>query len=172
MDGAGGDIVASVGTGDEGDGGDIILTAGKSTAQAAQGGSVFINGGEGANSHTNDGGDGGDIFVTGGASQGLNINDNAGDISLEGGKAYAGYGGNIKLVSGAGTSTTSGSILINTANAGVAGVSGGISLSSGTSSLVIPATLILSPVELHLAKPDTFASLLVKVTLVKEALFR
>jgi hypothetical protein len=49
--------------------------------------------------------------------------------------AFAGYGGNVVLSSGPGVATSSGSLLLETANAGAAGVSGSITLSSGTTSL-------------------------------------
>ena len=84
QDGSAGEVSLLVGSGDQGDGGDITITAGKrSTAQATQGGSIYLTAGLGANSHSNDGGDGGDIFVTGGDAYGMNMNDNAGDANIE-----------------------------------------------------------------------------------------
>ena len=56
-------------------------------------------------------------------------------VEVYGGTAYAGYGGSIRLTTGVGTSTSSGAVLVNTANAGKTGVSGSMTLSTGTSSL-------------------------------------
>ena len=47
-DASGGDISLVVGTGDTNDGGDVLITAGRTTASAHQGGSVFVTGGEGS----------------------------------------------------------------------------------------------------------------------------
>ena len=84
-DGNAGSIQLYVGLGDLNDGGDVILSAGATSAQAQQGGSVFITGGEGFNTHVNNGGDGGDINIRGGKADGLNLNDNGGDINMFGG---------------------------------------------------------------------------------------
>ena len=48
--------------------------------------------------------------------------------------AFAGTGGSVRIAAGAGTATSSGSVLIETPNAGRAGVSGSITLRSGTTS--------------------------------------
>jgi hypothetical protein len=65
IDGTGGDLVFQVGSGDTYNGGDITLSAGLTSAQASQGGSINIHGGEGSNTHVNDGGDGGDVNILG-----------------------------------------------------------------------------------------------------------
>ena len=135
MDGAGGSLQLLVGLGDTSGGGDIVLSAGPTTAQAQQGGSLFLHAGDGLNTHVNDGGDGGDVNVIGGTADGLNVNDNGGDINLSGGRSYAGYGGNLLMTSGPSVLSSSGSILVETANAGTTSVSGDLFFRTGTTSV-------------------------------------
>jgi hypothetical protein len=80
-------------------GGDISLVAGQTSAQARQGGSVTITGGEGSSAHHTDGGDGGNIILLGGEAKGESANDNGGSITVRGGTSFAGYGGSLELIS-------------------------------------------------------------------------
>ena len=68
--GRGGDIAVEVGDGDLGDGGDILLRAGATTAKAQAGGLVEIRGGQGTSAHPSNGGDGGPVNLIGGEARG------------------------------------------------------------------------------------------------------
>ena len=107
-----------VGNIDEGnylDGGDILMTAGKTTASARFGGRVVLKGGIGESRHSIDGGDGGNIDLYGGEAIGEGQNDNGGNIELCSGKASSGHGGSLRLTTGQSASSSSDSMLINAA---------------------------------------------------------
>ena len=109
--GAGGSLELQVGDGGGlSNGGDISLVAGQTSAQARQGGSVTITGGEGSSAHHTDGGDGGNIILLGGEAKGESANDNGGSITVRGGTSFAGYGGSLELISGQSTESSSGDI--------------------------------------------------------------
>eukprot|EP00232_Nephroselmis_pyriformis_P028735 CAMPEP_0182854040 /NCGR_PEP_ID=MMETSP0034_2-20130328/1020_1 /TAXON_ID=156128 /ORGANISM="Nephroselmis pyriformis, Strain CCMP717" /LENGTH=3798 /DNA_ID=CAMNT_0024984833 /DNA_START=206 /DNA_END=11599 /DNA_ORIENTATION=+ len=138
--GAGGNITLQVGKTTQGtaakgtNGGDITMNAGETTDTYATGGSVYIRGGNGTSVDATNGGDGGNIFGTAGTAFGMNtVTDLGGAIAWRAGNASAAYGGNVTLVSGYSTQTSSGSINIATPDAGTTGVSGGIFTFTGAS---------------------------------------
>ena len=66
-----------------GDGADVFVSAGTTSAAGKQGGFVQINGGNGAfKSPGFDGGMGGDVFINGGEAFGQARKDRGGDIAL------------------------------------------------------------------------------------------
>ena len=67
--GSGGNVEVFVGTGDSGDGGDVILVAGETTADSTTGGMVMITGGHGS-STKGEGGNGGTVYLYGGEASG------------------------------------------------------------------------------------------------------
>merc|ERR1712054_623695 len=107
----------STGTTSTGASGDISIGTG--TASTGDGGDISIVVGDGNVL------DGGHIYMYAGKS---NAPESAGDV-----KAHA-TGGSISLISGFGTKSTSGSIIIRTLNAGTKGVSGELMFSTGTTS--------------------------------------
>ena len=72
------------------------------------------------------------VRIFGGEARGASAQDAGGSLLLQGGAAFA---GSVRIAAGAGTATSSGSVLIETPNAGRAGVSGSITLRSGTTHL-------------------------------------
>ena len=102
------DLLA-VGVGDTGAGGDVFLTAGETTYDAA-GGKVSLTAGEGSS-------------TTGGIGGQVQINGGAGGVD----------GGQVTLTSGVGSTDDSGTVIIATADSGSAGVSGDMALRTGTS---------------------------------------
>ena len=117
------------------DGGAVYLRGGDS--DRGIGGSLVLTGGE---SQMNDGGD---ISLIAGKSNGIistcnNSNmtdcDNGGRVNISGGEAFAAQGGDITLTSGFSTTTTSGNITIASASSGSSGVSGNMSLVTGSTS--------------------------------------
>jgi hypothetical protein len=136
-EGHGGMLNLTVGTGNKGDGGDVLFTAGEADGVRGGtnviGGDVIITAGIGSDRLGQDGGNGGNVSITGGRAEGWNkLVDWGGNIELHGGRADASTGGSFLLHSGIGTATSSGLISIVTANAGVVGVSGSLAFSSGT----------------------------------------
>jgi len=107
--GNGGDITLKVGDGDTLAGGAMTLTAGKTNASAAVGGAVTIKAGE-ADDGSN-GGTGGDMELAAGAG--------------------ADVGGAVSITTGVGTAASSGAMTLATANAGLTGNSGDVSLKTG-----------------------------------------
>jgi hypothetical protein len=85
----------------------------------------------GASSHSEWGGDGGKVRITGGMSKGTNVDAQGGFVELKGGTAVAGYGGSVHVTSGVGIATSSGSMVLETANAGSYGASGSMELRTG-----------------------------------------
>ena len=133
--GRGGDIRHIVGTGDSGEGGDVIVTAGEATALSHAGGMVEISGGHGS-SNDADGGDGGAVKIYGGqASGGSPELDDGGSMLMQGGIAAFGTGGSITFRTGLGAATSSGTVALVTANAGAIGYSGKMTLMTGTTSV-------------------------------------
>ena len=68
-----------VGTGDKGDGGDVLVTAGETTARKQTGGAVRLFAGTGSSPHFADGGDGGHFQIHGGAASGGKNTNNGGE---------------------------------------------------------------------------------------------
>jgi len=88
---------------------------------------VALTGGMGTANSSADGGDGGPVVITGGEALGLqNRSDHGGEVKISGGRAKTGFGGGIEIMSGEGVGTSSGTVLISTAEAGASGVSCGI----------------------------------------------
>eukprot|EP00951_Prasinocladus_malaysianus_P037898 scaffold410836_cov42-Prasinocladus_malaysianus.AAC.1 len=68
-------------TGEGSLGGDVVVTAGESTAESSTGGKLVFSAGVGSSENTEDGGDGGDVMISGGTSLGLNnLIDMGGDV--------------------------------------------------------------------------------------------
>lgn len=67
-----------MGTGNSGDGGDVLLYAGESSALGSTGGDLILTAGEGSSTATINGGNGGKVQVFGGAAQGGNPYDDGG----------------------------------------------------------------------------------------------
>ena len=82
-----------------------------------------------------DGGNGGSVFITGGEGRGAAAEDYGGNVEPNGGKAEGGTGGSIFITSGASVMSSTGSVKIETVNAGNVGVSGTFWVSTGTSSM-------------------------------------
>eukprot|EP00957_Ditylum_brightwellii_P089621 6825664-Ditylum_brightwellii.AAC.1 len=70
IDGAGGKISLLVGDGRYHDGGDVIVSAGQTSASGRVGGRVALSGGEGSSSCSEDGGDGGNVKLFGSKAKG------------------------------------------------------------------------------------------------------
>ena len=68
--------------------------------------------------------DGGEVQLHGGEAEGTAEIDVGGDVVVDGGLAFAGSGGSIRMTTAKGISSSSGDALLATANAGVQGVSG------------------------------------------------
>ena len=105
--------------------GELMFSTGTTTCGAS--GDISIGTG------TASAGDGGDISIVVGDGNVLD----GGHIYLYAGKSNAdgtkdATGGSISMISGFGTKSTSGTIIIRTLNAGVAGVSGELMFSTGT----------------------------------------
>ena len=124
--GNGGDLVGTAGltTASSSLGGDVILGAGEATAEASTDGRVLmITAGLGSNGDSVDGGNGGDVVVTAGAGMGGNsATDSGGDVTVAAGEAEAGYGGSVNIHTGYSTATTSGDMTLGTADVGFYGV--------------------------------------------------
>ena len=91
-----------------------------------------FSGGLGSSPNAIDGGDGGEIVLTGGEGRGGRT-DKGGDLLSRGGRAYAGTGGYSEQPR-VPAPTSSGSIVMETSNAGKIGISGFVSMRTGTSS--------------------------------------
>jgi hypothetical protein len=98
---------------------------------------VYVAGEEASTSLTSlfDGGNGGAVQIFGGKALGGHHFDDGGNIEMWGGHARGGEGGSIVLKTGYGFTTSSGRVSISTVNSGQAGVSGGINIFTGTTSL-------------------------------------
>lgn len=123
------------GRGDTGDGGDVTVVAGETTAAASIGGTIVLTAGLGSSTNSGDGGNGGSVLITGGEGRGAASEDYGGNVETTGGKAEGGTGGSIFITSGASVMTSSGSVHIETVNSGNVGVSGTFWISSGSSSM-------------------------------------
>ena len=159
-DGHGGDIRVRVGTGHSDDGGDVLISAGETTASTFTGGAVILTGGEGSSTYAYDGGNGGVVQIYGGAGQGGLDSDDGGNIEIAGGYSRVARGGSYLVRTGYGEYSSSGIIDISTANAGSNGVSGDLDLSTGTSSLGNTVMLISKLEKLLMEKQGIFTCLL------------
>merc|ERR1719478_1489527 len=120
-------IIRTLNAGAKGVSGELMFSTGTTSCGAS--GDVSIGTG------TASLGDGGDISVVVGDGDTLD----GGMIYMYAGKSNAAVntgatGGSISMISGFGTKSTSGTIIIRTLNAGIAGVSGELMLSTGTTS--------------------------------------
>merc|ERR1712167_300039 len=120
-------IIRTLNAGVAGVSGELVLSTGTTSNGAS--GSIRIGTG------TASGGDAGDISIVVGDGNVLD----GGHIYMFAGKSNAdgtahATGGSISMISGFGTKSTSGTIIIRTLNAGVKGVSGELMFSSGTTS--------------------------------------
>ncbi len=107
------------GTTSSGTSGSITMATGK--AVNGKGGDILVSIGSG------NAGNGGDILLYSTKAVG-------GEIVIKGGRGESYSGGSFSLLTGEGTSTSSGAIIIKTVNAGVKGTSGKLSFTSGTTS--------------------------------------
>jgi len=127
-----GSITLSVGSGDGGNGGDIALNAGDTSATHASGGKVTLVAGDGHSTDSFNGGVGGDIQLTAGKSFGRSEkNSDGGHVAINGGEAFFGVGGKVSLQSGVGKQTSSGMLELSTADAGYQGETGDALFSTG-----------------------------------------
>merc|ERR1712167_140071 len=120
-------IIRTLNAGVAGVSGELMFSTGTTTTGAS--GDISIGTGTAST------GDGGDISIVVGDGNVLD----RGHIYLYAGKSNAAAstgatGGSISIISGFGTQSTSGTIIIRTLNAGVKGVSGELMFSSGTTS--------------------------------------
>jgi hypothetical protein len=103
-----------VGTGNSGNGGDILGIAGTTSAASKKGGGVTFIGGDGTSTSSSNGGDGGDVTLRGGQGFGRNsILDVGGYIKMFGGTSAYASGGSIIMSSGVFTLPQSNSVLRN-----------------------------------------------------------
>ena len=130
--GHGGDVRMMVGTGDFDDGGDVLINAGETTSSKQTGGAIRMIAGTGSSPHFADGGDGGHFQIHGGVANGGKTSNDGGNVEQSGGYANSGYGGSIMYETGYGYATSSGKVVIASYNSGSDGVSGSISISTGT----------------------------------------
>jgi hypothetical protein len=107
-----------VGSGDTGDGGDLLVTAGETTDGAFLGGDVIVTAGAGTNVGLG-GGKGGSVELFGGGGMGGYAYDMGGPVELQGGCGRKATGGLILLTTGLGEATSSGHIMLRTQNAGL-----------------------------------------------------
>merc|ERR1712072_1675668 len=120
-------IIRTLNAGVKGVSGELVFSTGTTTTGAS--GDISIGTGTAST------GDGGDISIVVGDGNVLD----GGHIYMYAGKSNAAAstgatGGSISIISGFGTQSTSGTIIIRTLNAGVKGVSGELMFSSGTTS--------------------------------------
>ena len=124
-----------IGSGDSSNGGSIFLEAGETTRDAFSGGEIRLTGGPGTGTSNSDGGNGGSIILDAGIAHGeKDTLDAGGNIEVQAGLSKHGNGGSLIFQSGYGERTSSGAVTISTANAGKNGVSGTISITTGTTS--------------------------------------
>ena len=143
-------------------GGSIVQTGGELSAASGEGtatssGSIFVcvpnAGTSGASgrlvfsSGTASGGNSGDMCMGSGAATdgragslvltvGSGTSGKGGMMTLQAGRSEMRTGGKMSIMSGEGTATSSGSVLLTTANSGIGGSSGRLAFSSGTSKAV------------------------------------
>lgn len=113
----------------------MTVIAGETTAAAAIGGTIALTAGLGSSTNSGDGGNGGSVLIAGGEGRGAASEDFGGNVETTGWKAEGGTGGSIFITSGTSVMTSSGSVKIETVNAGNVGVSGTFWVSTGTASL-------------------------------------
>ena len=90
--------------------------------------------GTGSSTDVTDGGEGGSLFLIGGEAQGLTTATDHGDnVSIAGGASEAGTEGSASMLTGKIAGGHSGHMSIGTVDAGVSGVSGDLTLTSGSS---------------------------------------
>ena len=136
VNGAGGEVVFEVPGVITGDGGTINIFAGASNGRyRSAGGALFVRAGSGTSSHSGAGGKGGHVVLSGGEAAGGDDSDNGGTVDVKGGPAFGGRGGSVKVTSGQGLRTSSAPVVLATYSSASAGVSGTLTLSTGTSSL-------------------------------------
>lgn len=127
-----GSIIMAVGAGDGGDGGDVNLKAGHTSATRVSGGKVVLVAGDGLSTDDYNGGIGGDIQLIAGKSSGRSTSkSHGGHVVIHGGEATTGVGGSINIYSGIGKTTSSGILALSTADAGYRGDTGDVLLTTG-----------------------------------------
>merc|ERR1711968_312651 len=130
--GASGSISIGTGTTEGGESGGITIDVGTTTT-ASKGGDVTVRAGITTGTVGTYSENGGTITLQAGDSEGNTIG-NGGLINIYAGDSNSRTGGTISMQSGFGFKTSSGSILIQTLNAGTKGISGELMFSTGTTS--------------------------------------
>ena len=116
----------------------------------------MITGGHGSSTR-GEGGNGGTVYIYGGEGSGASETlDLGGNIEMYGGVAAASTGGSFIFHSGLGAASSSGFVSLITMNAGTEGISGSITLSTGTKFLVAMAVTILEAITVVTAGLCTF----------------
>lgn len=109
----------------------MALVAGATSADAAAGGAVTLQGGNGLSLDPRNGGDGGAILLEGGAALGRARCDVGGSMMISGGSATCGTGGSVTLQSGIGHAGSSGRVIVGSPDVGGDGASGAVTIATG-----------------------------------------
>ena len=132
--GHGGDIRLVVGTGDSGDGGDVVVSAGRQLERLKKGAALLLPPGWGRAITLLMGEMVGMSMFTGHCYGKSILKDRGGNITLTGGYSLSSTGGSFVFQTGYGFAASSGSISVSTRNAGKRGVSGIMKVFTGSAS--------------------------------------
>ena len=113
------------------------LAGDRGTAVGTAGGTVTLVGGKATSSNANltenqgRGVTAGETAIVGGSAHGESVSDVGGRVEVRAGAADAGRGGDVVVLAGAGNTSSSGTVRLESADAGTNGTSGDVTVSTG-----------------------------------------